>query len=233
MSQRVLIIGNSDGIGAAVTDALIARGDQVVGISRSASPLGHDGLRHEVQDVAAPDYPKLLQRILQEEGPFDACIYCAGMGSGLELPDLSNEPRVFEVNLVAMVRTMELLVPDWIERKAGHFVGLSSIADDFYNAHAPSYSASKAAFSSYLLAMAFKLREYGVYVTNVRFGFVDTKMAKAPKRPLMMSRETAARHVIRCLEKRPIQLSVPKSMGLLVRVIRWAQSVCVWWRSTR
>lgn len=230
MSQKVLIIGNSDGIGASVTDALIARGDHVVGISRSASPLGDDGLRHEIQDVASPDYPNLLRRILQEEGPFDVCIYCVGMGSGLELPDLSNEPRVFEVNLVAMVRTVELLVPGWIKRGAGHFIGLSSIADDFYNAHAPSYSASKAAFSSYLIAMAFKLRKYGVYVTNVRFGFVDTKMAKAPRRPLLMSRETAARHVIRCLERRPIQLSVPKTMGLLVRVIRWIQSLRVWWR---
>jgi len=230
MSQKVLLIGNSDGIGAAVTDALIARGDHVVGISRSASPCGLEGVRHEVQDVASADYPALLQRILREEGPIDACIYCTGMGSGLELPDLSNEPRVFEVNLVAMVRTVELLVPGWIERKSGHFIGLSSIADDFYNTHAPSYSASKAAFSSYLVSMAFKLRECGVYVTNVRFGFVDTKMAKAPRRPLMMSREKAARHVIRCLDKRPVQLTVPKPMGLLVRVIRWVQSARVWWR---
>ena len=229
MSQTILIIGNSDGIGASVTEALIDRGDRVVGISRSASSLEDDCLRHEVQDIASPDYPELLRRVLQEEGPFDACIYCAGTGSGLKLPDLSNEPLVFEVNLVAMVRTVELLVPGWIERKAGHFVGLSSIADDFYNADAPSYSASKAAFSSYLLAMAFRLREYGVYVTNVRFGFVDTKMAKAPRRPLLMSREKAARYVIRCLESRPMQLTVPKTMGLLVRMIRWAQSVRVWW----
>ena len=230
MSQKVLIIGNSDGIGAAVTQALLARGDHVVGISRSASSVEHEFLRHEIQDVASPEYPKLLQRVLDEEGSFDACIYCTGIGSGLELPDLSNEPRVFEVNLLAMVRTMELLVPDWIERRAGHFIGLSSIADDLYNVHAPSYSASKAAFSSYLVAMAFKLRECGVSVTNVRFGFVDTKMAKAPTRPLMMSRERAARHVIRCLERRPIQLTVPKVMGLLVRVIRWTQSVRVWFR---
>jgi NAD(P)-dependent dehydrogenase (short-subunit alcohol dehydrogenase family) len=105
-------------------------------------------------------------------------------------------PCVFEVNLVGMVRTMEALVPDWIERRAGHFIGQSSLADDFYNAHAPSYSASKAAFSSYLVSMAFKLREYRLYVTSIRFGFVDTKMAKAPTRPLVMSRERAIRHVI-------------------------------------
>jgi len=75
MPQKILIIGNSDGIGAAVTRALVARGDLLVGISRSPSPLGPDGPRHVVQDVAAPDYPEILRRIIMEEGPFDTCIY--------------------------------------------------------------------------------------------------------------------------------------------------------------
>ncbi len=230
MSSSILVIGNSDGIGAAVTEALIARGDRVVGVSRSPSPLGDCGPRHEILDVASPEYPELLQRLLFEEGPFDACIYCAGMGSGLELPDLSNEARVFEVNLTAMVRTMKVLVPHWLERRAGHFIGLSSLADDFYNIDAPSYSASKSGFSNYLVSMGLKLRRHGVSVTNVRFGFVDTKMAKAPSRPLLISRDQAARHVIRCLERRPIQLSVPKLAGAFVRAVRWMQSVCVWYR---
>ena len=52
------------------------------------------------------------------------CIYCAGIGSALTLPDPSHEARVFDVNLTGMVRTMEVLVPHWIERRAGHFVGL-------------------------------------------------------------------------------------------------------------
>ena len=43
------------------------------------------------------------------QGPFDPCIYCVGVGSELELSDLSHEARVFEVNLTAMVRTLEIL----------------------------------------------------------------------------------------------------------------------------
>ncbi len=192
--------------------------------------MGSEGFRHEIMDVASPEYPKLLERLIEEEGPFDACIYCTGMGSGLELPDMSGEPRVFEVNLMGMVRTMEALVPGWIERGEGHFIGLSSLVDDIYNPHAPSYSASKAGFSNYLNSMAFKLRKLGIYVTNVRFGFVNTKMAKANVRPLMMTREKAARKVIRCLKTKPVQLSTPKIMGLLLRAIRNLQSFWVWLR---
>jgi NAD(P)-dependent dehydrogenase (short-subunit alcohol dehydrogenase family) len=86
-ARRTLIIGNSDGIGAAVAEALVATGDRVVGVSRSPSRLTHAAFRHEVLDVTAASYPDLLTRLVAEEGPFDVCIYCAGVGSALELPD--------------------------------------------------------------------------------------------------------------------------------------------------
>ena len=228
MPQNILIIGNSDGIGAAVTRALVAQGDQVVGISRSPSPLGPEGPKHVVQDISATDYPELLHRIIVKEGPFDTCIFCAAIGSELNPPDLSQEAHVIEVNLTAMVHTLATLTPGWLEQGRGHFIGLSSLADDFYNADAPSYTASKAGFSNYLVSMAFKLKSHGVHVTNIRFGFVDTKLPKASWKPLMMTTDQAANHVITCLQKKPIQLSVPKLAGFVLHGIRWMQSLRVW-----
>ena len=225
MSRTVLIIGNSDGIGAAVTRALLAQGDRVVGVSRSGSPLGPEGPRHEICDVTSPEYPPLLERLLREEGPVDVCVYCVGIGSALSLPDLSNEVRVIEVNLTAMVKTMAFVVPGWIERRHGHFIGLSSLADDIYNPEAPSYSASKAGFSNYLQGMARALKPHGIAVTTVRFGFVDTKMAKADRKPLLISADDAAQHVMRCLETRNWQLSVPKVAAVVIGVVRWIQRV--------
>jgi short-subunit dehydrogenase len=229
MTQKILLIGNSDGIGAALTRALIARGEHVVGLSRSPSSLGPNGPRHVVQDIAAPEYPQVLHTLLAEEGPFDACIFCAAIGSELRLPDLSQEAHVIEVNFTAMVRTLAALVPEWIDRQQGHFIGLSSLADDFYNSDAPSYTASKAGFSNYLISMALKLRSHGVSVTNIRFGFVDTKLPKAPWKPMMMTADQAADHVIRCLKTKPMQLSVPKLAGLAIHGIRWMQSIRIWW----
>ncbi len=67
-----------------------------------------------------------------------------------------------------------------------------------------------------------------MYVSNVRFGFVDTKMAKSPVRPLMISVERAVDVLMRCIERRPAQLTVPKRMGVLMRVLRWVTSVRIW-----
>ena len=228
MARRLLIVGNSDGIGAAVTRALLANGATVTGLSRSPSPLQHERLHHEVVDVTSPAYPELLERLAGE--PFDACIYCAGIGSELQLPDLSNETRVFDVNLTAMVRTLAALLPGWLARGHGHFVGLSSLADALYGTDAPSYSASKAGFSNYLLAMGLKLHGSGVAVTNVRFGFVDTKMAKAPVKPFMISADAAATHVVRALATRPLQLSVPKTTAALVWAIGGVQALQIRFR---
>lgn len=228
MKQSILIIGNSDGIGAAVTRALVDRGDRAVGISRSPSPLGPDGPKHIVQDISAPNYPETLGRLIVEEGPFDTCIFCAAIGSGLKLPDLSQEAHVIEVNLTAMVQTFAALLPGWLEQRRGHFIGLSSLADDFYNIDAPSYTASKAGFSNYLVSMALKLKSQNVHVTNIRFGYVDTKLPKASWKPLMMTTDQAANQVIRCLDTKPMQLSIPKLLGLTLHGIRWMQSLRVW-----
>ncbi len=200
----------------------------MVGISRSPSPLGSQAPRHILHDVSAPTYPETLQQLLQQEGPFDACIYCAAIGSGLALPDCSKEAHVLEVNFTAMVRTLAALVPGWMERKQGHFIGLSSLADDFYNTDAPSYTASKAGFSNYLVSMALKLKSHGVSITNIRFGYVDTKLPKASWKPLIMTPTRAADHVVRCLHTRPIQVSVPKTIGALLHAIRLIQSLRVW-----
>ena len=226
--RHILIIGNSDGIGAAVAKALVERGDRVTGISRSRSPLPEGSIRHEVIDVTSPGYPALLERLVRESGSFDACIYCVGIGSNLALPDLSAEAQGFTVNLTAMVHTMAALVPGWLERRRGHLIGLSSLADGFYNTAAPSYSASKAGFSYYLSSMALMLRPRGVAVTNIRFGFVDTKMAKANRKPFLMPVAEAAAHVLRCLDRRPMQLSLPKSAAIGAWGIGVLQTLRLW-----
>ena len=181
-----------------------------------------------MMDVTDPAYPALLARLVAEYQSFDACVYCVGIGSDLKLPDLSGKSQVFEVNLTAMVRTLEILIPSWLARRRGHFIGLSSLADIMLNPVSPSYSASKAGVSRYLVSMARRLRSEGIAVTNVRFGFVDTKMAKAPVRPLMMTAERAAQYILRCLDTRPVQLSVPRTVALFVALARSAQTIRTW-----
>jgi len=208
--MRALIVGNSDGIGLALTRRLLAAGWDVTGLSRSPSPLGE----HRVVDVTSAAFPEAVASV----GDVDLCVYAAGTGELLDGPaagDLAAQTRSFEVNLLGAARTLEVVVPRMLAAGHGHIIGLSSLADALISAESPGYAASKAGLTSYLLGLDAALRPHGLPVTTVRFGFVDTKMAKSPVTPLMISAERAVDVLMRCIRTRPAVVSYPRRMAVL------------------
>lgn len=220
LGKTALLVGNSDGIGLEVTRRLIAHGWQVTGISRSASSVSAPSYVHHVGDVTSPEYPGLLGR-LADSSDFDVCGYFAGIGELVDPTNMDGEVDVVDVNLMGMIRTAAGVVPGMVRRGGGQFIGVSSLADELLSGEAPSYHASKAGFSSYLGSLALTLKPTGVAVTNVRFGFVDTKMAKGDRKPLMMSVDQAADHIEQCLETRPRVHVAPRGAVPLVKLRKW------------
>jgi short-subunit dehydrogenase len=220
LSRHALIIGNSDGIGLHSTRRLLDRGWQVTGVSRRASSVSHARYQHHVLDVSELEYVEKLRAILGQ-APVDTCIYCAGIGGSPDPRDLRSDVHVFEVNLMGALRTAQVVVPTMVAAKRGHFMVLSSQADVMVLAEFPSYAASKAALSSYFEGLGLALRPHGVAVSNLRFGFVDTKMARAAVRPFMYTLDQAVDVVEKVLRKRPLRLTRPLSVAPLVRLIAW------------
>lgn len=209
MQPRVMLVGNSDGIGLATTRRLLAAGWDIIGVSRSESPITSTTYHHRVADVSANNYSKLIDELVLK-GPLDLCIYFVGIGELLDPLDMSGEARIIDVNLTGMVRTAAAVIPQMVKRGQGHFIGVSSLADELLSAEAPSYHASKAGFSNYLGGLALALKPKGVHVTNVRFGFVDTKMAKGDVKPFMMNIEKAVDHLESCISKKPVYYTAPR-----------------------
>lgn len=216
---RALIVGASDGIGLALARKLLDRGWEVISVSRRLSPVSNDRHLSVVLDVRDAGYRGALASLLDAQGPFDLCVYCAGIGDFLEPATMQPEYDVFAVNLMGAVATGEVVLQRMIAAKAGHFIALSSLADSLFSPATPSYSASKAGLSAWLSGLALALKPHGVAVTNVRFGFVDTKMAKAKSKPFLMSADRAANHVLTAIRRRPTRLSRPFAMRLVVAVI--------------
>ncbi len=221
MNRNAILVGNSDGIGLAMTRRLLEQGWRVVGISRSESPIEDVPYEHVVAGVQDAEYSMVLKDALEKNGPFDLCVYCAGIGELLDVSSMEGEAEVFEVNLTGMVKTVAQVIPGMVERGRGHFIGLSSLADEMLSAEAPSYHASKAGFSNYLEGLALSLKSRGVKVSNVRFGFVDTKMAKGDVKPFMISVDRAVEHMFACIEKKPIRYTAPWAVIPLVRFRAW------------
>jgi len=225
MKSRAMLIGNSDGIGLATTKRLLAAGWDITGISRSESPLPGPAYNHYVADVSDSRYLELMDELVMQ-GPLDLCIYFVGIGELLDPLDMSGEARIIDVNLAGMVRTAAAVIPQMIKRKNGHFMGVSSLADELLSAEAPSYHASKAGLSNYLGGLALALKPMGVFVTNIRFGFVDTKMAKGEVKPFMMSVEKAVDCLELCIRKKPICLTAPKLTVPLIKFRKLMMKLC-------
>jgi NAD(P)-dependent dehydrogenase (short-subunit alcohol dehydrogenase family) len=219
VQRRALLVGNSDGMGLATTKRLLDGGWDVVGVSRSRSPLDNAAYRHRILDVGDSSYSELLGELVRDV-PLDICIYFAGIGEFLDLADMSGEARVIDVNLTGMVRTAATVIPPMVRRRQGHFIGVSSMADELLSAEAPSYNASKAGFSNYLGGLALALKPKGIHVTNVRFGFVDTKMAKGDSKPFMMSVEKAVDHLEICIRRKPTRYTAPLVAIPMVKLLK-------------
>ncbi|MBN2041230.1 MAG: SDR family NAD(P)-dependent oxidoreductase [Spirochaetes bacterium] len=211
MERKAILIGNSDGIGLATTKRLLAAGWDVTGISRSKSSITSKAYHHNVADVSKGNYPDLLTKLISKN-TINLCIYFVGIGELFDPSDMIYEPKIIDTNLTGMVRTASIVIPQMVKIGQGHFIGISSVADELLSAEAPSYHASKAGFSNYLESLALAVKSKGVYVTNLRFGFVDTKMAKGDIKPFMISIEKAVDHLETCINKKPFRYTAPKAV---------------------
>lgn len=222
MQKRAILIGNSDGIGLSLTRELLQNDWKVTGISRSKSPIAESSYEHIVTEVQKDEYPRMLKPLLEVDEALDLCVYCAGIGEKLDPADMKIESKVFEVNLMGMVKTASCVIPIMVEKGKGHFIGISSMLDDILSPVAASYHASKAAFSNYLEGLALAVKPYGVHVTNVRFGFVDTKLPRAHRRkPFMIGLDRATEHLVTCIAKKPIRYTAPRMATPLLKLRKW------------
>ena len=140
-----VVTGAGGGIGAALSAALRAAGARVTTTD----------LRGDVDVVADVSKSDEIERVLAAApGPVD--LYCANAGIGGEQglgDDEAQWERIIDVNVLAHVRAARLLLPGWLERGSGYFVGTASAAGLLTQIGAAPYSVTKhaaVAFSEWL-----------------------------------------------------------------------------------
>ncbi|ANP45657.1 SDR family NAD(P)-dependent oxidoreductase [Candidatus Viadribacter manganicus] len=205
-------------MGLALTKRLVARGDSVLGVSRSDfAPLGMQHQQHKL-DIRTPGFYDKLCELIAEDQSVDIAVYCAGMGEPFGTSDVTADADTIRVNLGGLADTVRAVLPGMRGRRKGQIVGVSSIGD-MASAAAPAYGASKAGVTAYLRGLRRPLGALGVRVSVVRLGFVATKMAKADFRPFMISADAAASILLNVIDKAPASKTHPWTMHVLTRML--------------
>ena len=111
----------------------------------------------------------------------DVLINNAGNAHGLEpLSDGNTEDwdAMIDGNVKGLLYVSKCVIPGMKERKSGHIVNISSVAARQTYVNGVVYCASKKAVDVISDGMRLELTEYGIKVTNIQPGLVETDFSK-------------------------------------------------------
>ena len=190
--RRGIIVGASDGLGAALarklmregyTLALLARSkDKLESLCNEINMMGGHAFAH-VHDVSEYEkVPDLLRKIVAQLGGLDLVVFVAGVNyppGGIDKYNFENDRKMIEVNLIGAMAWLTPIAEMFQSAKAGQIVGIASVAGDRGRVGNPGYNTSKAGLATYLEALRNRLTRHGVNVLTVKPGFMKTEMLKA------------------------------------------------------
>ena len=176
--RRVLLLGQTGGLGQALTERLEARGAQVVGVGRRPSTDGR--LAQYVQaDITRPDDRVRIVDAVKTEG-IDVVILASGV-VGFTQHDLLSPDDIdamITTNLTAPLQLMALVSP--LIRSGGNVTVLSGAVVDMPTLGMSTYTATKAGLSGFASVLRRELRSRKISVLDVRPPHTETGLANHP-----------------------------------------------------
>ncbi|EFL36399.1 2-hydroxycyclohexanecarboxyl-CoA dehydrogenase [Streptomyces viridochromogenes DSM 40736] len=173
---KALVTGGASGIGRATADLLAERGAQVAVLDLDPSPVGRPLLAHRADVTDDASVRQAVAAAVADLGGLDILVNNAGIGAQGTVEDNPDDDwhRVYDVNVVGMVRTTRACLPHLRSSAHAAIVNTCSIAATAGLPQRALYSATKGAVYSLTLAMAADHVREGIRVNCVNPGTVDT-----------------------------------------------------------
>jgi len=207
--NRILITGASSGLGAALARHYAAPGRTLVLWGRDRQRLEavamncrRAGAQVAVRSLDLSDSAAAIDAVGQEDdaGAIDLALLVAGMGDtrapGDLVEDAAQVVRLGLVNFVAAAAIAAALAARMARRGEGGIVLVGSAAGFHALPFAAAYAGSKAGIAHFAQALRLGVKQYGVRVTLVSPGFIDTASGRrvpGPRPFVLQSSDAAAR----------------------------------------
>lgn len=233
----VLLTGASSGIGAALAVQLARvrgarlglmarRADALEAVAASVREAGGEALVVPVDVTDLPATEAAAAAARETFGPIDLAIASAGIGTPMRMDgfDAALCARTMRVNYEGATNLFAAVLPEMLERGAGHLVGVSSVAAFRGLPASGPYSASKAALTTLLESMRLELKPRGIAVTAIHPGFIRTPMTDTYdfRMPFLVEVEDAAKLLERRLRSMPREIEFPWQLVFLGKLARWS-----------
>ncbi len=175
----ILVTGATRGIGFALANELVRRGNTVFGTGRKA-PAGDQTLFSYIPMDLNDERSirKGIDGILKKGLSIDVLINNAGIGQcgPVEETSIDAAKKVFETNYWGMVSTIQTVLPQMRKAGNGLIVNVSSAAGKIAIPFQAHYCASKFAVEGLTEALYHEVKPYGIRVVLVEPGDVGTSI---------------------------------------------------------
>jgi NAD(P)-dependent dehydrogenase (short-subunit alcohol dehydrogenase family) len=181
LDRTALVTGATSGIGHATALRLLQLGYTVYGAGRRVerlNTLAETGVRPLEMDVT--DDASVMagvQRIMDETGRIDVLVNNAGYGSYGALEDVPQEEarRQFDVNVFAVVRLIQLVLPHMRARRSGTIINISSVGGRVHSPFGGWYHGTKHAIEGISDCLRIETAPFGINVVVIEPGGIATE----------------------------------------------------------
>lgn len=187
MEKRIwLITGISSGLGQAMAQTAIKKGDFVIGSFRTIAQTEAFNQQNKGKAFAVTmdvtnekDIEKVHNTILEKFGKIDILVNNAGFGfaGAVEEASLNEVKAVFESNFFGVLQLTQKFLPLFRKQKSGHIIQISSHGGFKAFPGFGIYNASKFAVEGFSEALAIEVAPLGIKLTIVEPGPFRTKFA--------------------------------------------------------
>ncbi|HKK44311.1 MAG TPA: SDR family oxidoreductase [Balneolaceae bacterium] len=218
-NKVAIVTGASRGIGRAITEALLNQGVIVAGWSRTEpEDLNHDNFYYLQADLTIQESVEEAYNQTTEKLGSDIHILINNAGTGYKGPVEKMDPDkwryLFDLNVHGIFYVSRLVIPQMKANESGHIINISSGAGTNGIAGMTCYSATKHAVVGISRSLHQELRDFGVKVTCLSPGSVDTGFSSSDKnklKPNDLARSVV--HILQCpqnfhytdMQVRPLQ----------------------------
>jgi NAD(P)-dependent dehydrogenase (short-subunit alcohol dehydrogenase family) len=187
-SKIWFITGISSGLGKALAEELITKGDFVIGTFRQQVQVdafnhlhGNNALALKLDLTHADDIQQTYNTVKEKFGRVDVLVNNAGVGFAGAIEETSDEETryVFEANFFGTLALTRIFLPLFRNQNQGHIFQISSHAGVKAFAGFGIYNATKFALEGFSEALAQELAPLGIKVTLVEPGPFRTQFANA------------------------------------------------------
>jgi short-subunit dehydrogenase len=182
--KTIFITGISSGIGKATAVAFLKRGDCVIGTVRDENSVIdlkneypnqlcriHLNLK-EISSIS--DLPQILNQLSIQK--IDILINNAGVAiaAPFQFQDFSEVTETITINVLAVMRLTQVLIPLLLKSEDGRIINLSSVSGKNGTPFLASYCASKHAIEGFSESLRRELNIYGMKVILIGPGSIKT-----------------------------------------------------------